>query len=393
MKVLVYAPNYLPATRYGGPIRSSHGLAQALTVMGHEVHVFTTNVDGPGVLDVPIDQVVDIAGVKVRYYPIATPKRFYFAPRMKVAIEREVESFDIAHVNGMFLWPGPMVARSARAKRIPYIVSPRGMLSPEMIAGKSTLAKKVWIRLMERRNLQGAAAIHATSEEEADGIRRLSLELAPLKIVGNGVDMPAHPARADRIAKVWRGVAPGQRVAFLGRLDWTKGVDIAIAATLAQPSAAIVVAGHDQLGLASNLVGGLSAEQVRRVTFAGEVLGEDKWALLEGADILLAPSIKESFGIAVAEALAVGTPVICSEGVGASTIIRALDGACVVARSVDAFSKALAEMLADPVRRAAFGRGARQTMARDYTWDAIARKMEAMYQVAAADARRTRVAM
>ena len=49
MKILHVVPTYYPAVRYGGPIRSVHGLASALAAQGHDVHVYTTNVDGKGV--------------------------------------------------------------------------------------------------------------------------------------------------------------------------------------------------------------------------------------------------------------------------------------------------------------------------------------------------------
>lgn len=60
MRILHVVPSYIPAYRYGGPIRSVHGLCKALAVRGHEVHVFTTNVDGEKDSDVPL-------GVPVRW--------------------------------------------------------------------------------------------------------------------------------------------------------------------------------------------------------------------------------------------------------------------------------------------------------------------------------------
>src|SRR5438105_565052 len=51
--------------RYGGPIFAVHGLCRALTRRGHEVHVFTTNVDGDGVSDVPLNCPVEMDGVRV----------------------------------------------------------------------------------------------------------------------------------------------------------------------------------------------------------------------------------------------------------------------------------------------------------------------------------------
>jgi hypothetical protein len=56
MWLLHVVPTYFPAVRYGGPIHSVHGLCAALAARGHDVHVFTTNVDGPGDSDVPLGQ-------------------------------------------------------------------------------------------------------------------------------------------------------------------------------------------------------------------------------------------------------------------------------------------------------------------------------------------------
>ena len=70
LRILQVVPTYFPAVRYGGPIRSVHFLAKALAERGHEVHVFTTSVDGPHDLDVPLATPVNIDGVLVRYFPV-----------------------------------------------------------------------------------------------------------------------------------------------------------------------------------------------------------------------------------------------------------------------------------------------------------------------------------
>lgn len=380
MRILLYAPNYLPATRYGGPIRSSHGLAKALVGLGHEVQVFTTNVDGYGVLDVPLDSDAEIDGVRVRYFPVRRPRRIYFSPAMGRALEGEIGGFDVAHVNGVYLWPGPKLAREAAKAGVPLIVSPRGMLSPEMIAGKSRLVKTAWIGLLERRVLAGAAAIHVTSDEEAGGVRRLGLGLAPVAVIGNGVELPERPPSEVEVERFWAGVPRGARVAVLGRLDWTKGVDLAIDAVAAQGDAQVLIAGPDQIGLRAGLEPRLLRAADRSCgRFVGELQGSDKWALLLGADVLLAPSVKESFGMSVAEALAVGTPVICSEGVGAASIVRRLDPELVVVRTAAALATALHALLADAQRRERIGRQARDIMADEFSLSAVAQQMLDLY--------------
>jgi glycogen synthase len=68
MRILNIIPTYLPAVRYGGPAVSVHGLCRALADRGHDVHVFTTSVDGPNDLAVPVGVPLERDGVKVTYF-------------------------------------------------------------------------------------------------------------------------------------------------------------------------------------------------------------------------------------------------------------------------------------------------------------------------------------
>lgn len=380
MRILIFAPNYLPATRYGGPVRSAHGLARGLVAAGHEVAVLTTNVDGSERLDVPLDRAVDMDGVAVRYCSIRMPERLYYSPEMAQLISEMMPSVEVVHINGLFLWPGPHIARAARRRGIPVVISPRGMLMPEMVAGKSRLIKTAWLALQERATLRGARAIHATSEGEADGLRTLNRKVAPVVVVPNGVDGPERPPTPEEIDEIWGDVPKGRRVAFLARLDWTKGVNLAIETVRAHPDAVLRIAGHDQINLRAELEPRLRRDNGSSAgAFLGPLDGPRKWAFLAGADLLLGPSLRESFGMAVAEALAVGTPAIVTPGVGARELVAEVDAGLVVPRETGALNAALSTFLENHARRAAAGERARTIMAERYDWRAIAVRMAAVY--------------
>ena len=175
MRILHVVPSYYPAVRYGGPIRSVHGLAGALAGRGHEVHVYTTNVDGPLEADVPLGTAVDLDGVSVWYFPTSRGRRLYRSTDMRRALDINISNFDVVHTHSVFLWPTTAAARAARAHRVPYVLAPRGMLVADLIRRKSRLAKLAWMAAFERRNVEAATAVHATSKLEADDIRRLGL--------------------------------------------------------------------------------------------------------------------------------------------------------------------------------------------------------------------------
>ena len=288
---------------------------------------------------------------------------------------------DAVHINGMFLWPGPYIARVTRRANKTLIISPRGMLMPEFVAGKSRLTKLAWIALQERTNLAAAFTIHATSESEAEGLRAIGLDLAPVAVIGNGVTLPERLPTTAEIDAIWGDVPVGRRVAFLARLDWTKGADLAIAAARAHPNAVIRLAGHDQIGLQAKLEPQLTrANGSICGAFLGPLDGMRKWALLAGADVLLVPSMRESFGVSVAEAMAMGTAVIATEGVGASTHLRRLDANLVVPRNQAALDVALATLLAEDSRRTRIGRAAREMAVTEFNWRGIAKQMSTLYR-------------
>ena len=380
MRVLIYVPYYLPATRFGGPVQSVHGLARTLVEQGHEVTVLTANLDGPEELDVPIDTPISIDGVQVYYFRIHTPRRLYYSPKMVRRAKSLMTQVDAVHINGVFLWPGPRITQIARNEGVPVTISPRGMLMPELVAGKSRWLKKLWLAFMGRKSIAMSSTIHVTVRAEAEGMRQLGLDLAPILVLPNGVIAPP-VVDPDLIAQVWEGIPPGRRVLYLGRLGWNKGIDMAIRATHAHEDAHILIVGYDEVGLRQQLEPELSrADGLLCGAFLGQIDGHEKWALLAGADVLLVPSVQENFANVVAEAMAVGTVVIATEGVGASTYLKKADADLVISRDQEVLNNRLAALLADPVRRSRIGDVSRKIAATDLGWPSIAAQMVKIYR-------------
>jgi glycosyltransferase involved in cell wall biosynthesis len=362
VKILHVVPTYLPARRYGGPIVAVHGLCKALAARGHQVDVFTTNVDGDRTLDVPVGTPVDLDGVQVRYF--ASPyRRLYWSPEMRRALDAEVRNYDVVHIHAVYLWTGIAAARAARKAGVPYVISPRGMLVPELIRQKSRLVKTAWLRLLERRGFAHAAAIHFTSQLEWDEAKRVSIPLPSPVVVPNGIDIEPRPdvARDE------------QTLAFLGRVNWKKGLDRVIDALPSLPGVRFLIAGNDEEGLTPAL-----AERARergvadRVTFAGPVYGTAKNELLARATLFVLVSTSENFGNAVLEALAMETPVVLSKDVGlAEDVVRAGAGATGL--------ESIAPLLADAERRAAMGRNGRALVESRFAWPHVAQEMETAY--------------
>ena len=379
MKLLHVVPTYLPAWRHGGPILAVHGLCRALAARGHEVTVFTTNVHGEGTLDVPLSRPAEIDGIEVRYFPVRFPRRLYLAPGLAAAARAEAERFDALHLHSVFLWPTTAAARAAERGGAPYVLSPRGMLVPELLRSRGRWRKLAWMLLAERRTLERAAVLHATSALEAEEAARLDLPLPPIAVVPNGIDPAPWDGDLEALSPAVRAVVEGVPfLLFLGRLSWKKGLDRLIPALARVPGALLAVAGNDEEGILPRLERlARDAGLTERLRFLGPVHGGDKAALLHRAAALVLPSRSENFGNVVLEAWAAGRPVAVTPEVGLAATVRETGAGIVADGDLGA---ALRGLLADPARLDEMGRRGMEAVRERFGWPAVAREMEEVYR-------------
>lgn len=378
MKIVHVVPTYYPAVRYGGPIWSVHALCKALAQRGHDVQVLTTNVDGAGVLDIPTGVPVDVDGVKVSYFPSRFAQRLYWSPAMTAQLPVVLREADFLHLHSIFLAPTSAAARVAENLGVPWCVSPRGALVPELINRQSTLAKRIWMLINERRTLERASFIHATSTLEAEDARRIGYRLPSIRVIPNGVEMPggnelAFGSAVDRASS-------GPYLLFLGRINWKKGLDRLIPAMAHVPGFRLVVAGNDEEKLSPRLK--RLAQQsgvLERIDFVGAVAGEEKQKLLRGSTLLVLPSYSENFGNVLLESLAAGRPVAMTAEVGLAPAIQAAGAGEIISGVPLEMGKQLSVLIADRRNLDAMGERGYQLVQSKYTWASVASAMEQAY--------------
>lgn len=382
MKILHVVPTYLPAVRYGGPIYSVHALCQNLAAAGHDVHVFTTSVDGPQDSDVSHDRPVERDGVQVHYSRSRWLRRLYYSADLAARLSASTGQFNVVHLHSVFLFPTLAGARASLRAKVPYVLSPRGMLVRELIERRSAPTKRGWIRLFERANLSQAARIHLTSREEERALTDLGLALAPTCIIPNGVDAPS-AFSADAVSPDVRAlIAERFDILSFGRISWKKGLDRLIHAMAALPQARVLIAGNDEDGLAPKLRN--AAEQLGvgdRLRLLPRHVGEtDKEALFAAARVFVLPSLSENFGNVVAEAMIRGLPVVVTERVGAAEVVEASGGGLVAGSGAQDLATALAGLLASHDQLATMGAAGGRYAREQLTWSGIALRFAEMYR-------------
>jgi glycosyltransferase involved in cell wall biosynthesis len=318
--------------------------------------------------------------VLVSYFPVAAPRRLCRSPDLAAALGRKLADCDVVHVHSLFWWLTAAAARAAAAARVPYFVSPRGMLVPELVARRGRLRKSVWLRLVEHRTLARAAGVVVTSAKEAEAARAFGLELPALFEIPNGLDPATFSTREAELPPpaIVSALARQPLILYLGRLSWKKGLEVLVPALAEIPGATLAIAGNDDEMLRPALERLARDRGVQeRVFFLGPVDMPEKVALLHGAALLALPSISENFGNVVLEAMAAGCPVAVTPEVGLAPVVSESGAGVVAPRSE--FASALRDLLADGARLAEMRARGPRVVAERFTWERVALQTEALY--------------
>ena len=229
-------------------------------------------------------------------------------------------------------------------------------------------------RALEAWILRRADAVLTVSEHSRADLISAGVDPARITVAYNGIAGPA--GASPEPAGTWPG--DGVRLLYLGRLEDRKRPEIAVrtlaALVQAGHSASLVLAGEGPAGKALQaLAHALGVSE--RIRFVGRVSDARKWALYDGAELLLFGSTIEGFGLVVAEAQSRGLPVVAARGTATAEALRDGETGLLTDPTPEAFAAAVIELL-DPPRRARMGAAARQFAAR-FSWDACAARVGA----------------
>ena len=314
----------------------------------------------------------------VDYRPMAARDLLSSKGALKYLPQRAVlDKTCVFHLHGLWSPSLHLVARFAHRHGLPYVVSTRGMAAGWSLAHKPFKKKLAW-RLYQQADLQRAACLLASSDAEFQDLTAL-LPGCAVAVVANCVDESPEALPEAPCAQ------PGSTVRTLlamGRLHPVKGYAELIEAwaTLRPAGWRLLIAGPDEDGYRAKLQALISARGLSdQVQLLGEVDDLQKWRLLADCDLFAAPSRTENFGMAIAEAMLAGKPVITTTGTPWRLLAEQRAGWW-VDLTPDALLGALRESTAlNDGQRGAMGQRARHC-ARRFSPESVGREVLGIYR-------------
>jgi glycosyltransferase involved in cell wall biosynthesis len=354
-------------------------LSAALVAAGHDVRVYTRR-DGTG----PADEVDTPDGYTVVHVPAGPPTAIPkdgLLPYMKDFGRFLADSWrpggwrpEVAHAHFWMSGLAGLTAGSLTGVPVVQTFHALGVVKRRHQGAHDTSPKR---RIAYERALgRGVDRIVAQCQDEVRELLRMGVPRSRMALIPSGVnaatfrpDGPAAPrTRTPRILSV-------------GRMVERKGFQDVIAALRFVPAAELVIVGGRIDPLFTRLSRYAEACGVAdRVTFAGAVPREQMPPWYRSADVLVSAPWYEPFGLTPLEAMACGVPVVGSAVGGLTdTVVDGITGVLVPPRAPRALGDALRALLADRMRRMAYGSAAVDRARHTYSWERAAQQLVAVY--------------
>jgi glycosyltransferase involved in cell wall biosynthesis len=339
----------------GGPPVAVLGWSRGLRELGDSSTIVTTSLAGlPGwragetnsrAPRLPVGHESE----EIRIARATPPYRIAYSRRLRRVLEQSIRRSDVVHVHTLYLYPTYAACSAARRLGVPLVVSPHGALDPYILR-HGRFQKRLTDILWQRRALDEADWLIVATQEEGELIRPLGLR-APVAVVPLGLELDTFALAADGRREPFPHVIVNH-----GRLAPKKSLDVLIESLpiihRTVPGVRLRLIGPDPHGVARDLRSRAEGLGVAGfVDILGPMYGDELARSVASATLWVLPSASENFGIAVAEAMAAGVPVIVSAEVNLAAAALAAGACRVASREPERLARSIVELLAAPEAR------------------------------------------
>lgn len=354
----------------GGPSLSVYQLVKELREKGLDARILCLATKDPNEKLISKDnfiRTIELSNLKILGYSKSLSLFF-----------QEDSNYDIYHLHGLWELFVHKMVYNARKNKKPYLITPRGMLRPWAL-NQSKIKKQIALWLYQKKDLREASCLHATAKIEADEIRELGFE-NPIAVIPNGINLSEYSVR-----KVTKNKTTNT-ILYLSRVFPKKGLESLIEAWAYIPKSErkdweMIIAGNGAEKYINQLQSLIKKRLLENeIKFIGPRYGSEKVEIFHQADLFVLPTLGENFGMAIAEALACGIPVITTKGAPWEDLVTHNAGWWIDI-GVEPLAKALTEaMKLSDEERIRMGLNGRKLVEENYSIESVAQKMIHLYE-------------
>ncbi len=352
----------------GGPSQSTTSLIREIAkITDTQVYLHT------GVSSNPIVNRFDNEKAFLNFYKLNRIGGFEFNGKLKFD-----SNSTIFHGNGLWDYMIHQMCKYAKRNGISYVISPRGMLEPWALE-QARFKKLLALFIYQLSDLRNASCLHATSLKEALNYRQLGLK-RPIAVIPNGIDLTDinPPEKINKSNK--------NKILFLSRIHNGKGLENLLLAWKNIPeylksSWTLEIVGDGKESYVQGLINQLEILEIKdQVKFIGPLYNEEKINAFQTSDIFVLPTYSENFGMAIAEAMAFGLPVITTKGAPWEELETHYAGWWIEI-GVEPLAQALIEAMSTPPSKLIeMGKNGRKLIEDKYSIESVAKQMTELYE-------------
>ena len=308
---------------------------------------------------------------------------FYRSDLPRIVCEGD---FDLVHIHNILpALEMERVARSCRARGLPYVVSTHGFNEVANgadvygFSGPKRLAWKLFVEGPVSRVVARASGIFALSPADFDIVRGMGFRGPELSIVPNGVPIP-EPADPGKAKEILEGLGiPAERkrgqitCMFLANHTPNKGLPVLLKAFAGVERPYLLIVGGekrsgiDYEGYVRNCRPG------QRIVITGRISDAAVHVLHQRSDLFIFPTLADTFPLVVLEAMAHGVPIIASRVGGIPHQITSDCGVLVEPGDIAGLRSVFEKLADEPEHLSRMGYNARARAMKEFTWCGAAR--------------------
>ena len=380
---VVSTPPFAWAT--GGCARVTYDLSRALANLGHNVDIFSMNLDAADYhhMNCKIPEIFD--GVRVFNFPCISQKlawkyKFYLSPRLLLYLKRHLREYDIVHLEDLISPLAIATPKYCIRYDLPYVLTTHGSL-PWL--QDSRLLNRAYSSLYAMKILKNASRIFVLNLTEAKLCKSFGISDERIEIIPNGLNLSEYESLppGGQFKRKYGILKTEKVILYLGRLNKSKGIDLLVDAYSDVKedleSTRLVIAGPDD-GYHGKLI-----EQINElglcenVVFTSFLSSHDKLTALVDADVLVIPKFT-GFPVTFLEACACGTPIVTTDAGDQLDWINDAVGT-VVAYQIEQLRDAIVKIITNKQVHQKYSDNGRRVVHEEFDWNVLSEKIEHIY--------------